>query len=202
MKMKKYWILAIVSFSILIVLWPGRRITGETDLSAKEKENISNLTAHEKLALSYKMVLADEKDVLQGLQGVYVLVEPMRPEAEKYGLTRKDLQTDTELQLRQYGIKVLTEKERLSTPGGPCLYINVNVLIEEDLPLVAAAIRIELQEYVLLLREPKRICFGASIWSRDKLVRVGLLKIKELKESVKDLVNEFINDYLSANPKE
>jgi len=38
LKAKKYWILVIVSFSILIVLWPAQQITGETDLSAKEKE--------------------------------------------------------------------------------------------------------------------------------------------------------------------
>jgi len=72
MKMKKYLILAIVSFSILIVLWPAQQITGETDLSAKEKKTERNLTALEKLALSYKGVGSGEKEVWQGLEGVLV----------------------------------------------------------------------------------------------------------------------------------
>lgn len=201
MKMKKYLILVIVSFSILIFLWPAQQITGETDLSAKEKKTDSNLTALEKLALSYKMVVANKKEVLQGLQGVYVLVESIEPEAEKYGLTKKTLQTDTELQLRQYGIKVLNLEEWQSTPGRPCLCINVNVLIEEE-PIAAAAISVDLWEAVLLLREPKRICMGARTWHRGCVSSVGLLRIKDIRESVKDRVNEFINDYLAANPKE
>lgn len=202
MKTKKYWILVIVSFSILIVLLSAQQITGETGLSAKDKKTDSNLTALRKSGLLDKLIRPDKKEFLQGLEGVRVLVEGMQPGVEKYGLTRKALQTDTELQLRQYGIKVLTFEERVSTPGMPELYINVNVLIKEDLPLAAAAISVELRENVLLLREPKRICFGASTWSRGQVARVGLLKIKELKKIVKGYVNEFINDYLAANPKE
>ncbi len=202
MKAKKYWILVIVSFSILIVLWPAQQITGETDKSAKDKKTDSNLTALQKSALSYKAILADEKEILQGLEGVSVSVESIEPEVKKYGLTRQALQTDTELQLRQYGIKVLTREEHLSMPGMQYLYINVNVVIDEGDLTIAAAIRVELLESVLLLREPKRICMGATTWRRDSVVLVGLRGIKDMREVVKDLVNEFINDYLAANPKE
>lgn len=201
MKAKKYWILVIVSFSILIVLWPAQQITGETDQSVKDKETGSNLTALQKLALSYKAILADKKEVLQGLEGVRVLVELIEPEVEKYGLTEKALQTDTELQLRQYGIKVLTFEEWLSTPVVPLLYVNVSVHIREAPPVAAAAISVELLEAVLLLREPKRICGDASIWHTGSVVLVGLRGIKDIREVVKDRVNEFINDYLAANPK-
>ncbi len=202
MKAKKYWILVIVSFSILVVLWPAQQITGETNLSAKDKKTDSNLTALQKAALSVKSVLADGKDVLQGLEGVSVLVEYIEPEVEKYGLTRKDLQTDTELLLRQYGIKVLTFEERLSMPEMPLLYINVTAYIREEIPVAAVAILVELHEDVLLLREPTRTCVGACTWQGGYVVRVGVNGIKDLREDVKDLVNEFINDYLAANPKE
>jgi len=202
MKAKKYWILVIVSISILVVLWPAQQITGETDLSAKDKENDSNLTALQKSALSSEGVLFYEKEILQGLEGVWVFVKGIKPEAEKYGLTRQALLTDTELQLRQYGIKVLTLEEHLSTPGMPYLYIGVNVVIDEEDLTAAAAIIVALDEKVLLLREPKRICYGASTWHRGSVVLVGLREIKNLREDVKDLVNEFINDYLAVNPKE
>lgn len=202
MKAKKYWILVIVSFSVLVVLWPAQQITGETDLSAKDKENDSTLTNSEKTALSGRVVTADEKEVLQGLEGVFVVVECIKPEIEEYGLTKKALQTDTELQLRQYGIKVLTREELQSTPGGQNFYINVNVVKVEERPVAAVSISVELKEDVLLLREPKRICCCAATWRRGCAVLVGLIKIKDLREDVKDLVNEFINDYLAANPKE
>ena len=224
MKAKKYWILVIVSFSILIVLWPAQQITGETGLSAKEKKGVrrlipgrldfndlipkvptesdSNLIAIRKLAASAKPVWVSEKEVLQGLEGVHVLVGDIKPEVEKYGLTKKALQTDTELQLRQYGIKVLTEEEWRSTQGQPWLCINVIVSMEEEVLLAGAAINVELRENVLLLREPATLCFAATTWSKTGVWGVGLGRIKDLRGSVKDFVSEFINDYLAANPKE
>ena len=202
MKAKKCWILAIVSFSILIILWPAQQITGETDLSAKDKETDSNLTALQKLALSAKPVRPDKKGLLQGLEGVCVLVEPIKPEVDKYGLTTKALQNDTKFQLRQHGIKVLTREESYSTPEGPYLYITVNVFIREDLPTAAAAITVQLRENVLLLREPPRICISARTWQSSGVVSVGKLRLNDLRGPVKYHVNEFINDYLAANPKE
>jgi len=202
MEKKKYLILFIVSFSILVVLWTARQITGETGLSAKEKKTDSLLKDFRKPALSYKRVVADEKEVLQGLEGVFVVVEPIKPEVEKYGLTKKDIHTDTELQLRQYGIKVLTEEGWLSMPVRPFLHINVGVVVREETAIASGAISIQLREPVLLLRKPKRICMGACTWQRISVVSVGLLRIKDIREYVKDGVNMFINDYLAANPKE
>ena len=48
----------------------------------------------------------DPKKYLKGLLAVEVLVEQIKPEVEKYGLTEQLLQTDTELRLRQHGIRV------------------------------------------------------------------------------------------------
>ena len=57
-------------------------------------------------------VLAQDVDqesraVLRGLQGCEVVVENLRPEIERGGLTREQLQTDMELKFRMAGIKVL-----------------------------------------------------------------------------------------------
>jgi len=221
--MKKYRIFAILSLSILIALWPAQEITGETGASAKENDNnltgrekspssnikllwknwLKNLAGRENSASSNIVVIADENEVLQGLEGVCVAVSDIEPEVEKYGLTKQNLETDTELQLRQYGIKVLTKKkEWLSTPGIPLLGISVGVVRVEDKPATAAEIRVQLRETVLLLREPKRICMVACTWQRGGVVHVGLDRIKDIRGIVKDFVNMFINDYLAANPKE
>lgn len=202
MKTKKYWIWVIVSFSILVVVWTAGQITGKTGLSAKDKENGSLLSDFHKSVLSAEWVVADKKEILQGLEEVSVLVEPIKPEIEEYGLKTQALQTDTELQLRQYGIKVLTWGEMPSTSGLPILDIEVVVLICGKVPLAAAGITVRLTEAALLLREPKRLCLGAATWQRSYVFQVGLDKIKDLRGNVKDLVNEFINDYLAANPKD
>jgi len=171
-------------------------------MSAKDKEIDNNLIKSEQSGLSYKEVMAGEKDVLQGLESVYVLVKSIEPEVEKYGLTEKDLQRDTELQLMQYGIKVLTREEWLSTTGMPCLWIEAIVLIREEISVATAAMVVELHENVLLLREPKKVCIVAATWHRGNLWSGRAHSINKIRGHVKDLVSEFINDYLAANPKE
>lgn len=66
--------------------------------------------------MRYKEILdapRERKDILGGLKGVQVLVEGVNPEVEKYGLAQTLLQTDTELRLRQHGIRILTDDEAL-----------------------------------------------------------------------------------------
>src|SRR2546425_12694340 len=72
---------------------------------------------------------------LRGLSGVGVIIENLPdPEVERAGLTRQQLQTDVELQLRQAGITVLTWEETPKTPGAPSLYVRVNVWVHSDRP--------------------------------------------------------------------
>lgn len=218
---KRYWFWVIVSFSILVVVWPAGQITGktglcekekeiiksdelfsapgETGLSAKDKEDDSNLVTSEQLALSCKRVKVNNKEILRGLEGVYVWVGNINPLAERYGMTRKALRTDTELQLRQYGIKALTAKEIASTPGAPWLRIEMSIGIGGEGPFNVISMRVGLVESVLLLREPKRICLGACTWQRGGLVGIGGAGIMDIRGYVRDLVNAFINDYLAAN---
>jgi hypothetical protein len=72
----------------------------------------------------------------------------------------------------------------------------------KDSPVAGGSITVELHENVLLLREPKRVCLGATTWSKSGQMVVGEGRIKDLRGYVKDFVNEFINDYLAANPKD
>jgi hypothetical protein len=57
------------------------------------------------------LTFCDGKHILPGLQGVQVEVGGLRPDLEKYGLTKQLLQTDTELRLRQHGIRIFTDEE-------------------------------------------------------------------------------------------
>jgi hypothetical protein len=142
--------------------------------------------------------LTQEQKVLVGLKGVEVVIEQMQPEAESLGLTKEQLQTDVELRLRKAGIKVLTKREALFMPGMPWLYVNVNTLVRSGFPLLAYSVRVILNENVTLANGFQTV---GTIWSSETTGNVGTQRISQIRESVGDLVDGFINDYLAANPK-
>lgn len=178
MKNKKYWVLAAILGICASVIWA-----------------VDNTESQISTQFTYP------KDTLKGLQGVKVLVEAIKPEVEKYGLTEQQLQTDVELRLRQNGIKVLSEKEWLSAAGQPYIYVNVNIMKVENIPLVTYGITLELKQNVSLERDPTKLC-SASTWDRRGVMSAGLGKIENIRECVKGYVDNFINDYLAANPKD
>lgn len=142
-----------------------------------------------------------DKKSLHGLGGVYVLVESLDSEIEQAGLHKADIQTDVELKLRLAGIKVPTEEEHLHQPGTPYLYINANVhLGHENSGLAYYAIDCELEQDVTLTRD-ESISTVATTWETGKAGVVGTSNLQRIRDSVKDLVEEFINAYLSVNPK-
>ncbi len=140
-----------------------------------------------------------KRDALKGLEGVYVLIEPIRSEAQEDGLTDDLLQTDVELQLRKAGIRVLTKEECFETPGAPYLYINVNTVKFKNLELYSFNIKIELTQYIHLERDPT-ITIPADTWSVGMVGSVVASQIKSfVRENLSNLVDKFLNDYLAVN---
>lgn len=138
---------------------------------------------------------------LKGLKGVYVLVESLQAEAERSGLNQTSIQTDVELKLRQAGITVLTEAEGHAAPGGPTLYINVNTQSSRSGSLYAFSIDVELKQDVLLDRDPSIRLPGVATWSMGGVGIVSRDSFREIRNDIKDDVDQFINAYLSVNPK-
>jgi hypothetical protein len=135
---------------------------------------------------------------LKELKGVVVLVEPLKAEVEQDGLTKTSIQTDVELKLRQAGIAVLTQAEGHAVPGGPVLYINVNT---SSGPLYAFSIRVEVCQDVRLDRDPSIRIIGATTWSVAGGGSVGRNNLRVIRDGIKDHVDQFINAYLSVNPR-
>jgi len=144
-----------------------------------------------------------ERATLAGLTGVYVLVEGMKPDAEKDGLARSTLQTDVELKLRQEKIRVLTSGERLAAPGMPYLYLRVGTFknIKSDMGLYAFVINLELIQEVRLTRNPAITSLGATWQARGFVGTVGAENLHIVRDDVRDQVDQFLNAYLAANPK-
>jgi hypothetical protein len=145
-------------------------------------------------------VLGDEsaRKSLKGLTGVYVLIEDLGPNKQEVGgLTTSQLQSDVELKLRKVGIRVLTKEEWSATKGSPYLYVRISPVVQPD--FYAYSIEVELKQVVVLLRAP--IYVSGATWSTGSAGSVGKTNfVKGLRDSVGDLIDQFINDYLAVNP--
>jgi len=141
--------------------------------------------------------LTDQQKALVGLKGVYVLVESPKPEAQSLGLTKDQIKTDIALRLRKAAIRMLTEKEWLGSPDYPHLSVTVNAITRGG--SYAYMVQLYLSEFVTLARGNSVM---GVIWQTYR-VGIGNEQNTETKtqERVGDMVDEFINDYLAANPK-
>ncbi len=139
---------------------------------------------------------------LKGLPGVYVsrgvcLGRIFSEQDKVAGFDERTFQTDVELKLRLAGIKVLTEEEQLATPGMPILYLHVNALHKQPGQNHAYSISLGLQQAVRLVRNGA-LAYGARTWSVNS---VGYGDLPFIRNAVKDYVDQFINAWLSVNPK-
>jgi hypothetical protein len=143
------------------------------------------------------------RKTLVGLQGVYVLVEELQPNIQKYAsksdLDKGSLQKSAESQLREAGIRVLAREEWLKTVGRPVLYINVNTH-EQEKYWFAYNVEVELQQVAAMEANPA-IKSLVGTWSVNIAGMVNIGTVNALKERVKNLLDIFITAYLSANPK-
>jgi hypothetical protein len=136
---------------------------------------------------------------LRRVEGVQVVVERFAPDVERAGLTRQQLQTDVELQLRQAGIPVLTHEERHAMPGAPWLYIHVNVVLSPDVRLVPYHIRVELRQGAIL--QTYLYQADVSTWNAGETGVIGKTQLASLRPYVRDRVDEFITAYRSVHPR-
>ena len=143
------------------------------------------------------------RETLKGLQGVYVIVEEMQPNIQRYavkpGLAKDQLQKDVESRLRQKGIRVLSREEWMKAPGKPVLYLAVNTH-ETEKYQYAYDIKVELQQVVKMEANP-RINALAATWSMNMTGMADVGSLNLIKGDVNVLVGRFQDAYLAANSK-
>jgi hypothetical protein len=132
---------------------------------------------------------------LRGLEDVVVVVENTSVDAISDGLTVDQIQTDVELRLRKAGIKV-----RASSPS--MLYVNVHLMKSKSpsdgLYVFSCVVAVE-QAVVV---SSNGVSALEHTWSVDGLGIVGRLNMSgAVRGDVGDLVDKFLNAYLSVNPK-
>ena len=149
---------------------------------------------------------ASDPDVLYNLRGVGVVVETIRPEIEKDGLTQAQLRMDVEEMLRSAGIKVLSEEEKEESRGKEYLYINVQIsktsqdsyvcLVQVQLKELINTVRYRLPAFPTAFIPPTQ----GITWHSTGVMGVTA-DLSNVKQAVKDGVNEFIKAYLASNLK-
>lgn len=132
---------------------------------------------------------------LRGIQEIHVVVEDIRPDAQSFGLNKEQIQNDIELKLRMSGIKIGNQ------PPAPILYVRVNTFYLTSEDIFAVAIECKVRESVVLARDPS-ILGIATTWEKSQSGAVRSVDlVSEVRGTVKDLVEIFINDFLSVNPR-
>ena len=139
------------------------------------------------------------KETLRGLPGVAVVIEPLHPTTERDGLTQHQLLTEVEQQLKNAGIRVLTQEKWRKTPGAPYLYVNVAAL-KKSYGLYAYAIEVCLNQLVMLIRDQQTQEF-AETWETREVGTVGKKQLSTVRNSVAAHVAVFIRDYFAVNPR-
>ena len=147
-------------------------------------------------------VMASEVESLRGMKRFAIKIEILPLEIEKEGFNVNTIKTDVELKLRLAGIKIITEKEHYSAPWAPWLGVHVQ-LIKLNQRAYVYSISVTFHQLVNLILTNKRIN-NVITWESGYIgytPESAYDAFQKIRGSVKDLVDTFINAYLSVNPK-
>jgi len=142
-----------------------------------------------------------QRKSLKGLKNLSVGYVHMPSELEQNGsLTSDEIRTDVELKLRLAGIQVVDLKD-FDSPSSSSSILNVSVNAHSSsLGIWAISVNVGVMQPVMLDRDRSILTYGET-WG---LFRLGLLEksmIRSVRETIKDMVDQFINAYLAVNPK-
>ena len=151
------------------------------------------------LDLSLAQTRDQQHESLRGLQGVEVVIEDIRPDAQADGLSQEAIRTAVELILRSNGIRVLTQSESLKTPAAPYLFVRA-ATSKHSSDLYAYAVTVEFMQKVSLVGRPQQM-MSATTWEKGSVGMTGPSNIRQVIHSVESKVKEFANDYLAVNPR-
>lgn len=143
----------------------------------------------------------DQKEVLRGLKGVKVVVEPINPEVQRLGLDANQIKSNVEDKVRKVGIKIF---KSFQPPAMTALYINVHTLIPyQAKTIVVYSINVMVYENVYLKRDIGTVGDLKEVRAADWILSlVGLLsanRVNDIYKKVELQVDKFISDYLAMN---
>jgi Putative peptidoglycan binding domain len=141
---------------------------------------------------------AAARETLKGLLGVTVWVWDMTPETERGGVTKQQVQTEVEQQLRRAGITV-SASEDASTPSGMTLLTVSVTTLRHTENLYAYTVDLAVYQTAVLLRDPTPR--SLVTWSVGSIALVESSDLRAIFTSVGQQIEKFIQAYRSVNPR-
>jgi hypothetical protein len=179
--------------TVVAALWGGGSQTSPFDKA---------FDAIEAIGLQRTFVKGSQR--LSGLFGqeLAVAVDIEREDrVTPFGLKKEAIQLQTERQLRSCGIRLRTRKDFQTHPLKPVfvLYININAQVLDEYDIVPISTSVSFAETMMLARSPEKFCL-AHTWYKNTIQMGPKEGLPEVAIAVRDLVQCFIEDYVSANP--
>jgi hypothetical protein len=153
-----------------------------------------------------------ERATLRGLRGFVVDVEGFDdPAANLQSASEKQIQTDVELRIRKAGIQLSTEKDWANSLNHPAVVVNLHLVpLEKPFDgLYAFNITVKVMQDVHLIGRTEtasesgawNLSSWATTWDKSITGATSKDQLGGLRAHVRDLIDQFINDYLAANSK-
>ncbi|HPO08920.1 MAG TPA: hypothetical protein PLZ55_09660, partial [bacterium] len=159
------------------------------------------------IVISIPVVVAQEDEFVsrrvkripfENVGSVAVLIESLDDDGRKCGISEYEFKALVELKLRQSGIGVREMNDY--TLESPYIYININMVYLEKIDHFTYSMNMGLMQTVRLLRNEQTLT--AQTWDKGLIAIHSSETIRtSLKEGLDSLLTFFINDYLSANPR-
>jgi hypothetical protein len=138
---------------------------------------------------------SEQRESLRGLQGIEVVIEDIKPDAQADGLSQEALRAAVELILGSRGIRALTPSERSAMPAKPFLYVHVGT-DKNSSGQYSFNTRVKLHQAVSLLHRPQYILLAPTWSTPDKFRTVGPQNMRKwIVNSIEPLVREFVDDF-------
>jgi len=143
----------------------------------------------------------DDVETLRGINSIFLYVHSLPPQAEEFGLTQEQIQSDVKTQLQSAGVSVASYRECCDIPGSPYLFVGIGVVDDPKHDIYAVTAHLELRQVTSLEREPES-SYHATTWMRGE---TELVEATTLESAVQDLlegwIRMFVYDYWSVNDK-
>ena len=135
-----------------------------------------------------------DRESLRDLDGIHVLVEDLRADAQKDGLTTEVVEEEVRRRLREAGVRYVGADRWVVEEGSPYLYVNVNTVKSEAEGLYVFGIDIRLNQTIRMVRNPQ-VTIPATTWTSG--CRVGAVETKGLPALV-DIIGESVQRFIEA----
>lgn len=128
--------------------------------------------------------------LLKGLKKLALAVPSLPAEWERSGFSANRIRTDVEIRLRRVGIEITADL------SDPLLVVSLSQFADGG--SIIYAIEVRLTEDVVVLHRGASVV--AQTWVKTSFGIVGSRRVDSLRVDITDKVDDFINDWLKANP--